>query len=87
MTTTNDKGVDVCGTDPPRTNQNEHREFATDTFAGKALKAMRPRAGLCGCTLPKFADGAYLLGGRGEITAVPCLLPVCDLLRQIGGAR
>ena len=78
------KGVGVCGTNAPETHDNQHRDFANDGDAGKALATMKARAALCGCTLHELADG-YLVGRWNYSKAVPCLRAVGALLRQIGG--
>lgn len=82
---TNGRGAGVTSANPPATHQNQHLNFANDDAASKALAAMQARAELCGCTLHELAGGAYLVGGRGDSKAAPCLRAVGDLLRQIGG--
>jgi hypothetical protein len=82
----NDKGVGVCGANPPKTYQSEHLHFANDDGASKALASMKARAALCGCTLHEMADGEFLVARWDYSKAVPCLRSVGNLLRQIGGA-
>lgn len=81
----NDKGHRANGA--PETHENQHRDFANDGNASKALTTMQARAALCGCTLHELADGAYLVGRWNYSKAVPCLRAVGDLLRQIGGRQ
>lgn len=77
----------VVSTPPGATHRRPPPNFANDDVAGEALAAMQARAEFWDSTLHKLADGAYFLGRRGDSKAVPCLLPVSDLLRQIGGTR
>ena len=86
MSRSNDKGIGVCGTYPPRTNQNQNPHCADDDGDGKALATMKARAALCGCTLHELSDG-YLVGRWNYSKAVPCLRAVGDLLRQIGARQ
>ncbi len=84
MTRPNDEGAGDCGAHPPKTNQNQPRDFAADDGASKALATMKARAALCGCALHEMADGTFLLGCWNYSKAVPCLRAVGNLLRQIG---
>ena len=79
----NDEGHRANGA--PETHENQHPNFASAGTVGKALATMQERAAQCGCTLHELAGGAYLVGGRGDSKAAPCLRAVGDLLRQIGG--
>lgn len=79
----NDEGHRANGA--PETHANQRVNFASDGTVGKALATMQERAAQCGCTLHELADGAYLVGGRGDSTTAPCLRAVGNLLRQIGG--
>jgi hypothetical protein len=88
MTTTNDKGVDVCSIGPLRTNQNEHYDFATDAPGGKAFQTMRARAALAGFSLFE-TDRGFMLCRYDLVVAAPCLRCVDDVLatQKFGGAR
>lgn len=81
----NDEGAGVRGTNPPETHENQHRDFANDGNASKALATMQARAAQCGCSVHELADGAYRVGSVNYSKAVPCLRAVGNLLRQIGG--
>ena len=84
MTGPNGKGASSTNADAPETHDNQHRDFANDGDAGKALATMKARAALCGCTLHELSDG-YLVAKWNYSKAVPCLRAVGALLRQIGG--
>lgn len=85
MSRPNDEGIGVCRTNPPKTHENGHRDFACTDGRGKALATMKARAALAGCTLHELADGGYIVGRWNYSKAVPCLRAVGELLRQIGG--
>jgi len=87
MTTANDKGVDVYGTDPLRTNQNGQCDFATDAPGGKVFQTTRARAALAGYSLYE-AGGRFMLCRDDMVVAAPCLRCVGDLLniQKSGGA-
>lgn len=85
MTPNTNKGIGVCGANPPKTHQNEPPDFAEATETGQALAVMKARAARCGCTLHQLADDTYLLTRWNCSRALPCLRAVGDFLRQMGG--
>jgi hypothetical protein len=87
MGTANDKGVDVCGTDPLRINPNEQVDFVIDALDGKAFQTMRARAALAGYSLYE-AGGGFMLCRHDLMLAAHCLGCVGDLLgvQKSGGA-
>jgi len=82
----NEEGGGARDADPLRTHLNQQSDFASAEGIGKAFASMLSQADVRGCTLRELSDGKYLVGGAGQIFAVPCLRAVGDVLRQIGRA-
>lgn len=87
MSRPNDKGGGVCGANPPKTLQIEHRDFASADDGGKAFATVQARAALAGCSLYELADGGFLVSRLHLCRALPDLGAVNVLLRQVGGVR
>ena len=77
------EGVGSREPNPPKTDTNTHRDFASDDAHGKAVATVTARATQCDCTLQEMAAGWFLVARWNYSRALPCLRAVGNLLRRI----